>query len=163
MTKPMDLFALAVAGALAPLAAAAHVTLEQPGATAGTTYKATFRVSHGCDGSPTRAITVRLPEGVQRAKPMPKPGWVVEVRPDAVTWAAANAAAMLPDAHYDEFVLRAQLPERTEALWFKVLQQCERGQNDWAEIPVEGTSTKGLKSPAALLQLAPAAASQHHH
>ena len=161
--KPTHLFALTVAGALAPLAAAAHITLEQPTATAGGAYKAVFRISHGCDGSPTRAITVRLPEGVQQAKPMPKPGWAIELQPGAVTWTAANAAAMLSDTHYDEFVLRAQMPERVGALWFKVLQQCERSQADWAEVPTEGTSTKGLKSPAVLLQLAPAAAPAHHH
>ena len=44
-------------------------------------------------------------------------------------------------------------------LWFKVLQGCDGGQSDWAEVPASGSSTRGLKAPAALLEVvAPAAA-----
>jgi len=50
-----------------------HVTLEQRQAAVGAAYKAVFRVPHGCDGSPTIAIRVRIPEGVLDVKPMPKP------------------------------------------------------------------------------------------
>ena len=82
---------------------------------------------------------------------------------EAVTWTAATPADMLVDAHYDEFVVRVQLPERAGPLWFKVLQQCERGQNDWSEVPASGTSIQGLESPAALLNVTPAAAGAAHH
>jgi uncharacterized protein YcnI len=59
--------------------ALAHVTLEQKQAAVGTAYKAVLRVPHGCGGSPTTAIRVRLPEGVIDAKPMPKSGWTLKV------------------------------------------------------------------------------------
>ena len=60
-------------------AANAHVTLEYGVANAGSTYKATFRVGHGCGASPTREIAVTIPVGVEGAKPMPKAGWTVAI------------------------------------------------------------------------------------
>ncbi|HEY6513789.1 MAG TPA: DUF1775 domain-containing protein, partial [Burkholderiaceae bacterium] len=64
---------------------------------------------------------------------------------------------------YDEFTLRGQLPDKPGALWFKVQQVCERGELNWAEVPASGVSTRGLKSPAVLLEVTPAAASGHTH
>jgi uncharacterized protein YcnI len=55
--------------------ASAHVTLETEKAPANSTYKAVLRVGHGCEGKPTTAIRVKVPEGVFAVKPMPKPGW----------------------------------------------------------------------------------------
>jgi periplasmic copper chaperone A len=158
----------------------AHVTLEQGSAVASSTYKATLRVGHGCDGAATTAFKVQVPTGFQGAKPMPKAGWVLStkvsklVKPydshgktitDDVTevvWTASAKEFYLPDAHYDEFVLRGQLPEQAGPLWFKVLQSCERGANDWSELPASGTSTKGLKTPAALLLVKPLEAGPAH-
>src|SRR5262245_52027718 len=151
------------------LTAQAHVTLEQAKAPAGSTTKAVFRVGHGCDGSATHTLRIGIPDGLRGAKPMPKPGWSLDVRkaPLAqpyeshgrrvvedvveITWKASSREAWLADAHYDEFVLRGQLPEQPGALWFKVQQVCERGQWDWSEVPASGVSTRGLKSPAVLL------------
>jgi len=44
-----------------------------------------------------------------------------------------------------------------------VSQTCENGQNDWSEIPTQGTATRCLKLPAALLEVQPALAHGHHH
>ena len=52
-------------GALAAVSCAcAHITLERREAPVGASYKAVMRVPHGCDGSPTTAIRVRIPEGI---------------------------------------------------------------------------------------------------
>ncbi len=158
-----------------PAAAFSHVVLLERTATALSTYKAVFQVGHGCDGSPTNQIKVTLPAGLQGAKPMPKPGWTLSTQlgklatpyddghggkvtegVTQVTWVAISKDHFLPDAHYDEFVLRVRLPKETGPLWFKVLQGCEKGSTDWADIPASGTSTKGLKTPAALLDILPA-------
>lgn len=148
------------AAVLATLALAggahAHITLEQKSAPAGSTYKAVFRVGHGCAGSATRAIVVHVPAGVQHAQPMPKAGWTVEVQPaGGAPTQIAWRGGPLPDAHYDEFVLRAKLPAQAGPLWWRVQQQCENGENDWANIPANGTDTRGVKSPAALLNVLP--------
>jgi uncharacterized protein YcnI len=67
------------------------------------------------------------------------------------------------DSQFDEFSFMGRLPDQAGPLWVKVLQTCESGQNDWSDIPPHGTNTRGLKSPAALLDVQPAPAHQHHH
>jgi uncharacterized protein YcnI len=163
-------------------AVSAHVVLEEPAALAGRSYRAVFRLGHGCDGSPTTAISIAIPAGFKGAKPMPKPGWVLTTKStkldkpyddhgvqvteavSEITWTAASRGSWLPDAWYDEFVLRGGLPATAGAIWFKVLQTCEKGSKNWAEVPASGISVKGLKSPAAVLDVvesSPAAGHQH--
>ena len=150
----------------------AHVVLIDKSAPAGSAYKASFLVGHGCDGSATTGIAVQIPAGFQGAKPYPKSGWTLAVSKaklaqpydshgkqvtedvSVVTWTAASKDAALQDAYVDEFMLRGTLPHTSGPLWFKVLQTCENGSNDWHEIPASGQSTKGLKSPAVLLEVA---------
>src|SRR5215475_8214196 len=67
---------LATTAALAP-AALAHVELEADKAPAGGSFKLVFMVPHGCAGSPTVGLRVRIPDGVIKAKPMPKYGWTL--------------------------------------------------------------------------------------
>jgi periplasmic copper chaperone A len=162
--------------------ASAHVVLEEPVALAGSSYRASFRVGHGCDGSPTTGIRVFVPTGVQGAKPMPKAGWTLTTRraplpqpyqshgktivEDVVeiSWVASSPEQALPDDWYEEFVLRATLPAQAGPLWFRVLQTCANGQLDWAQVPAQGTTTKGLKAPAALLDVLPSGpAAAHAH
>src|SRR5215510_6504374 len=123
--KPLFLLSLACA------AATAHATLEQPRAAAGSTYKAVLRITHGCEGAATHTVRVTVPAGFRGAKPMPKAGWSLEVRKEPlaqpyeshgrrvsddvveVTWKATSRDSWLADAHYDEFVVRGQLPEQS--------------------------------------------------
>src|SRR5258708_16265490 len=66
--------ALGAAGALAGVTIAfAHITLENQQAPVGASYKAVLRVPHGCDGSSTVALKVRIPDGFIEVRPMPKP------------------------------------------------------------------------------------------
>ena len=113
---------------------------------------------------------------------MPHAGWQVVAKTDKlaqpytshgktitddvteVTWTANTKADALSDSHYDEFVLRGSLPDQAGPMWFKIWQSCEVGANHWIEIPASGTSTQGLKSPAALLEVIPSGPSgQHQH
>ncbi len=130
----------------------AHVALTESIADVGTNFNATFRIGHGCDGSPTKAITVTLPDQVKDATPVAKAGWTASTK---VTPAGNQVVwnGNLPNDKKDELVLQMKLPAKPTNLWFKVLQECEKGSTNWAEIPATGTSTKELKSPAALLQV----------
>lgn len=160
-----------------------HVVLQDGAAAAGASYRATFRVGHGCNGSATTGITVTIPPGFNGAQPMPKAGWTVTTTTGKleqpyqshgktftdgvleISWTAKDAENALPDAFYDEFVLRGTTPGKPGALWFKVVQTCEKGSNAWVEVPASGTSTQGLKSPAALLEILDiqASAGGHNH
>ena len=159
----------------------AHVSLEWPAAFAGSGYKASFQIGHGCDGSPTREVSVEIPAGVRGVKPMPRPGWSLSIeraplpQPETshgrtvtdevsrVTWTAIAPQDMLLDAHYGEFVLRATLPRREGALYWPVRQACAQGRHDWVQRPGSGGDARGLTSPAPRLDLMPAAGGAHAH
>ena len=148
-----------------------HIVLDSKTAPADSIYKAVFQVGHGCEGSATTGISVQIPAGFQGARPYPKAGWTLSVKQEkpaqlydshgkpvmqdasVVSWTAASKEAALQDAYFDEFMLRGKLPDNAGPLWFKVLQTCENGSNDWSEIPASGTSLKTIKSPAVMLQV----------
>ena len=139
-------------------AASAHITLAEPSAQAGSDYTATFRVPHGCSGAATTAITVFLPADIREVRPESKNGWQMNVATEqtgtghtVVNW---NGGRLAGDA-YDEFIVRMKLPEQPGTRWFRVLQQCEKGQNDWSEIPAEGQAKPQF--PAPHLDITPAA------
>lgn len=173
--------ATACSGLLCSTASLAHVVLGEPAALANTSYRATLRVGHGCDGSPVTALRVTIPPGFSGAKPMPKAGWILSTKlaklakpytshgktitedVAEISWMAASKDNWLPDAWYDEFVLRGGLPSAAGPMWFKVTQTCEKGSIDWADIPAAGTSTKGLKFPAALLEIIESSPAAHQH
>jgi uncharacterized protein YcnI len=162
---------------LAAASAQAHVTLETPRAAAGSYYKAVFRVGHGCAGSPVTQLIVHIPAGVQGAKPMPKPGWRIDIeRAKLATPVTSHGVTVtdevsvirftggpLPDTHYDEFMLNVKLPDTPGPLYWKVNQVCEQGRVDWVELPQPGQSLHDLKSPAALLDVVPAERAGHAH
>lgn len=171
-----------LAGAIAPFHAAnAHVVLEYQVAPAGSSYKASFKVGHGCGASPTRQIVVEIPAGVLGAHPMPKPGWALEVQREKlaqpvtshgrtvtedvtrISWTARTREDALSSAHYDEFVLVAQVPQQAGPVYWPVRQVCEEGRNDWVELPAPGKKLSDLKSPAALLEILPASGGAGHN
>jgi uncharacterized protein YcnI len=159
-----------------------HVTLQDGAAAAGTGYRATLRVGHGCEGSPTTGMKVIIPAGFNGAQPMPKAGWTLSTRVGKlaepyeshgtkftdgvleISWTANTPADALPNEFYDEFVLRGTTPKKPGPVWFKVVQTCAKGSNEWVEVPASGSSTKGLKMPAALLEVLDVqAAGGHSH
>lgn len=163
MSKTLML-ALGLACVVGP--AFAHSTLETGEAALGSTYKAVFRVPHGCDGKPTIAVRVAIPEGVIAVKPMPKPGWTLEKIRGAyaktydyhgapvsegvkeIVWSGGSLA----DDEYDEFVLRGTLSgdfEVGKMLYFPIVQECPDGAAErWIEIPAAGQSGHDLEMPA---------------
>jgi periplasmic copper chaperone A len=170
-----------IALAIASNGAGAHVSIETPFTTASAGTKIVLRVGHGCEGSATTALQVRIPAGFRGAKPMPKAGWGLTTKTEPlaapytshgklisedvtlITWAAQSASAFLLDNHYDEFVLQGQAPDRVGPVWFKVLQTCEKGNKDWSETPATGSDHAGLKQPAALLEVRAKKAEAHQH
>jgi uncharacterized protein YcnI len=150
----------------------AHITLETQEAAVGSTYKAVLRVPHGCEGKATTALRVQIPEGVISVKPMPKPGWTLQVKKGKyeksyqlygeaiasgvkeIDWSAGS----LPDEFYDEFVFRGQLAADLPAgqkIYFPVVQECDGVADRWIEIPAAGQNEDALEFPAPGLRLLP--------
>lgn len=163
----------ALAALLTASPVSAHVFLETKQATIGASYKAVFAVPHGCAGSPTVKIRVQIPEGVVAVKPMPKPGWSLDVvegkyvgeydyhgnklssGAKEVSWSGGKLA----DKNFDEFVMLAVLTDTLKpntTLYFPVVQECETGVSRWIEIPAEGAAhSHEVKSPAPGVELKP--------
>jgi periplasmic copper chaperone A len=168
---PRHLIAAALGSALlaAPQTVAAHVTLESQEAASNASYKAVLRVGHGCEGSPTTAIRVQIPEGVIAVKPMPKAGWQVDTVKDEyerpydyfgseltegvrqIAWTGGE----LRDDFYDEFVFVGRLAEFEPGtvLSFPTVQECTDGVHRWIEIPAPGQDPDELEEPAPQLTI----------
>ncbi|MEA2977640.1 MAG: periplasmic copper chaperone [Alphaproteobacteria bacterium] len=166
-------FILAAASVALSSTAFAHITLETRQAPLGASYKAVVRVPHGCEGFATTGIHIKIPEGVVSVKPMPKPGWTIELVKGKyakthdggenakisegvveIAWSGGK----LPDAYYDEFIFRAFLAtdlEPGKALYFPTVQQCEKGTHRWIEIPATGKSMDDYPEPAPDLMIMP--------
>lgn len=150
-------------------AASAHVTSNPNEAPAGQYFTTAIRVPHGCVGSPTVALRVKIPDGVTAVKPQMKPGWTIEIRMrrltqpvdaghgnmitetvDEIAWRGGK----LPDMYYDDFGVNMRLPMSAGAtLYFPVVQECKTGVHRWIEIPAAGQSWGDLKEPAPFIRL----------
>src|SRR5690349_10848880 len=114
---------LALIAAVGP--AHAHATLDRSEAPADSFIHMFVNIPHGCEGSATLKVRVRIPEGVIGVKPQPKPGWELAVRKEKlakpiveshgntisesaveVTW-----TGKLADEHFDQFGLHMRLPD----------------------------------------------------
>lgn len=111
--------------ALAAPLAFAHVSLKPAWVEAGATYRGTIRAGHDCDGVATTALEVQLPGGTRTFA-------VQDKQETAIEFAA---------------------PKQTGPLWIKVLQRCGKTTANWADVPAQGTSIEGMKTPAALVKV----------
>ncbi|WP_151718422.1 YcnI family copper-binding membrane protein [Gemmobacter serpentinus] len=158
------LISLAFAAIAAP--AFAHVSLEQPEAKVGATYKAVLRVPHGCGDLATQTLRVQIPEGFFNVKPMPKAGWVLETVKgkyakaydkhgtevtegvQEIVWSGGD----LPNEFYDEFTFRGSfagdLPVGS-TFYFPVVQECAGAQEAW--IDTSGDENAELPAPGVVL------------
>ncbi len=162
--------ACTLGASLAP-AAWGHASLERSQAPSGSYYKAVLSVSHGCSGSPTVNVRVRIPDGVTSAKPQPKPGWTLSIKRtklpksvdaghgrmiDEVVSEVAWTGGMLADNEFDEFKIVMKLPDKAgTTLYLPVVQECKEGVHRWIEVPQGGKPASELKEPAPALLLTP--------
>jgi periplasmic copper chaperone A len=150
--------------------ATAHVTANPNQATADSWFRTALRVSHGCEGTPTVAVRVKMPDGVLAVRPQMKPGWEISISQrkldqpiegphgttvtevvDEVAWRGGP----LPDAYFDEFGLSMRLPAEQATLYFPTVQECEEGVHRWIEIPSAGQEWGDLDEPAPFVTVKP--------
>lgn len=166
----VQIAALSAASLLFAAAAAAHVTVSPRDGVAGRSLVVSLRVPHGCSGSPTVAVRVKIPDGVTGVKPQPKPGWTLEITTrrldpplrgeggamltetaDEVAWRGGR----LPDEQFDDFNLLLTLPARAagQIVWFPTVQECEQGVARWIAIPGPGQKASDFPQPAPSMTL----------
>ncbi len=163
--------AAVLAAVAAPLiwsaAAGAHVTPQDPEAPSGAYFTTAFKVGHGCDGSPTTKVELKVADGVTSVTPQPVAGWELSTTMrtldppielhgteitesvDTVVWEGGP----LPDGQLQMFWVSMKLPEQEPgtALEFPVVQTCEEGETAWIQSTVEGEEEP--ESPAPIVTL----------
>ena len=152
-------------GVIAAAPAYAHVSISVTDAHAGAFTVATVSVPHGCDGSSTTKIAVKIPDQILSVTPTRNPFWnvekvMVELNPPAtdahgnevterVDQIVYTAKEPLPEGQRDAFQLSFQMPDAAgETLLFPTVQDCVKGQTAWVEAPVEGGEEPEHPAPA---------------
>jgi len=156
---------LALAAGLAigaPLAASAHVTVSPEAAEAGSYDVLTFAFGHGCDGSPTTALEITMPDGVGAAHPTVQAGWDIDVvrdetdgLPSLVTFTADEP---IPDDLRAAVQIQVQFSADAEGdIAFPVEQRCADGSVSWTQLAADGQDPHELGAPAPVVTVAAAA------
>lgn len=128
--------------------AIAHIDPDPTEAQAGATLTVSFTVEHGCDGSPTVQLDMRLPEGVTNAEPEPLDGWEGSVDADVITFVGGPLADDVEQA----FAVSMTLPPTPDTtIFFPFVQRCEEGEIRWIGIPDEPGEELDEPAPAMLL------------
>lgn len=171
--RAVGLTALLTLCAVAPTAA--HVTATPNSAPAGSYFRTALRIGHGCEGSPTVALRVTVPDGIYTIRPQMKPGWTITIHKsplpapvdighghstsEKIDWIEWRGGP-LPDAYFDEFGLSMKLPDAASdtAIYFPAIQECAEGARHWIEMPAGDGAH--LKDPAPAITLTP---SSHKH
>ena len=126
----------------------AHIDPDPADAQAGSTLSIGFTVEHGCDGSPTTQLDMRLPDGVTGASPDAVDGWDGSIDDDVVTFVGGP----LPDDEEGTFSVTMTLPPTPDAtIYFPFVQRCEEGEIRWIGIPTEPGDELDEPAPALLL------------
>lgn len=170
MTQPLIRLGAALAATvLLATPAFAHVTAN-PNQASSEFFKTDLRVGHGCEGSPTTQVRVRMPDGVLDATPQVVPGWEIEVvtgplakpyqshgetiteGPREIAWKGGP----LPDDRMQEFGLGLRLSQDLDgqAIYFPVVQTCQQGEHRWIEIPQRVEQWGELEAPAPYVEVA---------
>ncbi|WP_435592218.1 YcnI family copper-binding membrane protein [Nocardia sp. bgisy118] len=138
--------------------AAAHVTVDAPGAQQGKYSVVTFRVPTESDTASTTALTVTLPN-VRSARTEPMSGWTARVERNdkseavAVTWTADPGAPGVGPGQFQRFVVSLGPLPAAETVSFPAKQTYSDGKVvDWNQ-PV-GPDGAEPEHPAPTLTLA---------
>jgi uncharacterized protein YcnI len=146
----------------------AHVGVSPGTGAAGEYTVATVSVPHGCDGSPTTSVTIKVPEQVLAVTPTRNALWDVEKTivkletpvedahgnevTEKVDTVVYTARTPLPEGYRDAFELSFKVPDVAgETLVFPTVQKCVKGQTDWVEVAEEGGAEP--EHPAPVLQV----------
>jgi uncharacterized protein YcnI len=159
--------------------ASAHVTITPSTTAAGASAVLQVGFQHGCDGSSTTALTIRIPEGINSVAPTLVAGWQVDKEVEALDPAVTDSHGVeltervasvtygadepVRDGYRQVFELAVQLPEAEgETLAFPTIQTCEAGEAAWIDVAGDGASADELESPAPTLTLTAATGEEEH-
>ncbi len=132
--------------------ASAHIDPDPAQAQAGSRQTVGFTVEHGCTGSPTVQLDMRLPEGVTDPIAEAVDGWEGSVDVVDGDTIVTFAGGPLADDVEGTFSVTMTLPPTPDAtIYFPFVQRCEVGEIRWIGIPAEPGDE--LDEPAPAMEL----------
>ncbi|MCU1372552.1 MAG: nuclear export factor [Ilumatobacteraceae bacterium] len=139
MSRPRLRFPLAVAAAVGVALciagpASAHIHTDPEEVQAGTENSVGFVIEHGCEGSPTTQVELRLPEGVTAISAEDQGGFSASVDGQVVKFTGGS----LPDGTEQAFTVTFTAPGEAGTIDIPLIQTCEEGSTDWIEPEVDG-------------------------
>jgi len=167
------LLGAALALALLPTAAQAHVTLQPREATAGAYTVENVRVPNETEDATTTKVAVQFPDGFAGVLYAAQPGWKVEVKTKKlatpiktddgeitegvaqITWTAVDAAHGIRPGQFRDFPLSLKIPDEARKLTFKALQTYSDGK------VVRWIGAEGSDEPAPVVTVTAAQESGH--
>ena len=127
----------------------AHIDPDPTEAQAGSRLTVGFTVEHGCEGSPTVQLDMRLPEGVIDPVAEPVDGWDGSIEAVDGDTVVTFAGGPLADDVEGTFSVSMTLPPTPDVtLYFPFVQRCEVGEIRWIQIPTEPGDELDEPAPA---------------
>lgn len=130
----------------------AHIDPDPAEAQAGSRLTVGFTVEHGCEGSPTVQLDMRLPEGVTDPTTEPIDGWDGSIETVDGEVIVTFAGGPLADDVEGTFSVTMTLPPTPDTtIYFPFVQRCEVGEIRWIGIPTEPGEELDEPAPAMAL------------
>ena len=127
--------------------AAAHIESDPAAVAAGSAATVGFNVEHGCDGSNTTELQIKIPDGITDAKPVDLAGWTAATAQGTVTFSGGNLDAETPET----FSITFTAPATPGTIYFPIVQTCAVGEIAWIEIPAADAAEPDHPAPAVLV------------
>lgn len=134
------------------VSASAHIDPDPKQAQAGSRLTVGFTVEHGCDGSPTVQLDMRLPDGVTDAAAETVENWTGSVETTSEGTVVSFVGGPLADDVEGTFDVTMTLPPTPDTtIYFPFVQRCEVGEIRWIGIPQQPGDELDEPAPAMTL------------
>jgi periplasmic copper chaperone A len=110
-------------------AAGAHVHASPDKVVSGSSATVSFVIGHGCAGSPTTKVAIKVPSTVTKVAGVAPKGWKAAVVGSVVTFTGST----LPDKTKGLFGVSFVASTKTGVLEFPTVQTCVKGETSWIQ------------------------------
>jgi periplasmic copper chaperone A len=125
-------------------AAAAHVDTSPTKVKAGSAAVVTFTIPHGCNGSATTGVDIKIPTEITDAVAVAPKGWKATVSNSV----AIFSGGMLGAKAKGKFTLKFTAPTKVGVLTFPTVQRCVKGKTLWVEPASADSSESSHPAPS---------------
>jgi periplasmic copper chaperone A len=139
--------------------AGAHLESSPSQVAPGASATITFTVAHGCAGSPTTKVRMKVPATLKDVTVRPPKGWTGSIAGSVATFSGPP----IPAKSATSFKVSFTAPKTVGVLMFPSIQQCSKGENDWIERPLANGKEPEHPAPTVRVSTSLAKSASTHH